>query len=603
MPDLLEELETALADRYAIKRELGSGGMATVYLAQDLKHDRQVALKVMHPELSAILGGERFLREIRIAAKLNHPHILALYDSGQAEGFLYYVMPYAEGESLRSRLSREKQLSVDEAITTTRRVAEALDYAHQQGVIHRDIKPENILLYRGEPMVADFGIALAVSVAGGERLTETGLSLGTPEYMSPEQATGDHTVGPASDIYSLAAVLYEMLTGEPPHSGGTVQSIIAKLLTEEPTHPRTIRSAIPEAVDVVVMKALAKLPAERFASAEQFARVLGDVGQPTGTPGSAPAPIRSEPVEREFLLSADVCRQLDRSELDPRMIGDHLHYLDNQVESHVLVCYIHSIGADQRSYQRILETSPYRGVALTLYGFEPSVRRRGSLSLNDHTIVVRRFLTHVLDLERPEITIVAGFSSGGDFGFELLANWPEERPFCVDGLLALGCNLDLDTCFVSSVIAGLSSETGSEILPDLQATGARAATLAEWLNLHEYLVNILRKFQSDLHPLRRYAQEVVRPFQAGADPFPGWYQKVSRRVKVLRCVFGEAEMEAKAVQRLLLAHLDSGVLGDRYREDSIVIEPDADHFDLMSPERVNRHLDQMVAAISQQRTS
>jgi serine/threonine-protein kinase len=248
--------------------------MATVYLAHDLKHDRKVAIKVMRPELSAILGGERFLREVSIAAKLNHPHILALYDSGEAEEFLYYVMPYVEGESLREKLNREKQLSVDEAISITTQVGAALDYAHEQGVIHRDIKPENILMYQGEALVADFGIALAVRSAGGTRLTDTGLSLGTPEYMSPEQATGERELDARSDVYSLAAVMYEMLVGEPPHTGPTVQAIMAKLLNERPISPRTLRDTVTEELEDVLMKGLAKLPADRFSGAMQFAQAL-----------------------------------------------------------------------------------------------------------------------------------------------------------------------------------------------------------------------------------------------------------------------------------------------------------------------------------------
>jgi eukaryotic-like serine/threonine-protein kinase len=267
-------LNTALAGRYAIARELGAGGMATVYLARDLKHDREVALKLLRPEIAAVLGADRFLREIRISARLDHPHILTLIDSGENDGFVWYVLPYVRGESLRDKLSREKQLSIEEAVRIATQVASALDYAHRHGVIHRDIKPENILLHEGEAMVADFGIALAVREAGGERLTETGLSLGTPDYMSPEQATGGRELDARSDVYSLAAVLYEMLAGEPPHTGPSVQAVIAKLLTERPTRIRTVRDSVPEAIDTAVAKALAKVPADRFAGVAAFATAL-----------------------------------------------------------------------------------------------------------------------------------------------------------------------------------------------------------------------------------------------------------------------------------------------------------------------------------------
>ena len=231
MADVRERLEAALAEHYAIDRELGAGGMATVYLARDLKHDRHVAVKVLRPELAAVLGIDRFLSEIRVTAHLLHPHILPLFDSGQAGGLIYYVMPYVEGETLRRRLEREKQLPIDEAVGLTANVAAALDYAHRHGVVHRDIKPENVLFQDHQAVVADFGIALAVSAAAGSRLTETGLSLGTPQYMSPEQATGDRLIDARSDIYSLATVLYEMLAGEPPITGPTVQSVIAKVVT------------------------------------------------------------------------------------------------------------------------------------------------------------------------------------------------------------------------------------------------------------------------------------------------------------------------------------------------------------------------------------
>jgi serine/threonine-protein kinase len=265
---------SALADRYRIERELGSGGMATVYLAEDLKHHRRVAVKVLRPELAAVLGGERFLKEIEVTASLQHPSILALYDSGEADSFLYYVMPYIEGESLREKLNREKQLSIEETIAITKSVAAALQYAHERAVIHRDIKPENILLHSGQALVADFGIALAVTHAGGTRLTETGLSLGTPEYMSPEQAAGDRELDARSDVYSLGCVVYEMLVGDAPHTGSTVQAIVAKVLSEQPTPIERSRPTVPVNVRAAVWRALAKTPADRFPSPTQFVEAL-----------------------------------------------------------------------------------------------------------------------------------------------------------------------------------------------------------------------------------------------------------------------------------------------------------------------------------------
>jgi hypothetical protein len=267
-------LAAALAGRYRIERELGRGGMATVYLAHDLKHDRPVAVKVLRPELAVALGAERFLQEILISARLDHPHILTLIDSGNADGFLFYVLPYVRGESLRTKLEREKQLSLEEALRIARQVASALDYAHRHGVVHRDVKPENILLHEGEAMVADFGIALAVLKEAGERLTATGVSVGTPEYMSPEQATGGREVDARSDVYSLGAVLYEMLAGEPPHTGPTARAVIAKIVAEPPPRLTVVRSGVPRAVDTALAKALAKAPADRFASAAAFADAL-----------------------------------------------------------------------------------------------------------------------------------------------------------------------------------------------------------------------------------------------------------------------------------------------------------------------------------------
>ncbi len=304
MPDLLDSLREALADRYAVERELGRGGMATVFLAQDLKHHRSVAIKVLHAELTAELGAERFLREIEIAARLQHPHILPLYDSGAAAGFLYYVMPYVEGESLRDRLTREKQLPQEDALRIATEVAGALAYAHSRGVVHRDIKPENIMLSGGTAVVTDFGIARAVSAAGDEHhLTQTGTIIGTPAYMSPEQSAGAGEIDGRSDEYSLACVVYEMLVGAPPFTGPTAQAIIARHSLDMVSPPSIVRATIPDAVEGAILRALSKVPADRYPTTALFAEALN-------TPSAATGAHRRATLERGIKRSRSAMRRL-----------------------------------------------------------------------------------------------------------------------------------------------------------------------------------------------------------------------------------------------------------------------------------------------------
>jgi eukaryotic-like serine/threonine-protein kinase len=292
MTQQTDRLNTALAGRYRIERHLGEGGMASVYLCEDLRHKRKVALKLLKPELAAVLGADRFVQEITTTASMQHPHILPLFDSGSADGFLFYVMPLVEGETLREKLNRETQLGVDEAVRIAREVLDALQYAHEHGIVHRDVKPENILLHGGHAMVADFGIALAVSAAAGGRMTETGLSLGTPHYMSPEQATAEKEITARSDVYSLGSVLYEMLTGEPPHMGNAAQQIIMKIITEPAKPVTALRKSVPPNVSAAVAKSLEKLPADRFESAKAFSDALANPSFASATlagPGAAAA--------------------------------------------------------------------------------------------------------------------------------------------------------------------------------------------------------------------------------------------------------------------------------------------------------------------------
>jgi TolB-like protein len=303
VPDLRAQLEAGLAGHYALARELGRGGMATVFLATDLKHDRPVAFKILHPDLAQTLGPERFQREIRLAARLQHPHILTVHDSGETNGHLWFTMPFVEGESLRERLRRERQLPLTDALRVTREAGQALQYAHEHGVVHRDIKPENLLLTRdGNTLVADFGIARALGAAE-DGLTQTGMSVGTPAYMSPEQATGDPTLGARSDIYSLGAVLYEMLAGEPPYSGPTVQAMLMKRLSEPVPSVRSGRPAIPEAVDLAVRKSLAVVPADRYATAAEFAQALEQAVSATSgaTAVTSAAAVQVNPARRKRL--------------------------------------------------------------------------------------------------------------------------------------------------------------------------------------------------------------------------------------------------------------------------------------------------------------
>ncbi len=598
--DTLEHLTAVFGGRYHVERELGVGGMATVYLARDIKHDRHVAIKVLRPELSHSLGTERFLREIRIVAKLQHPHILGLIDSGEADGMLYYVMPYVQGESLRTRLAREGELPVSEAVWVLREVADALAHAHTQQIIHRDIKPENVLFTSKHAQVADFGIARAVTEAASEGpITATGIVFGSPAYMAPEQAASDPTMDHRADIYAFGVLAYEVLTGIPPFTAPSAVQLVAAHMTRIPDPLSRHRPGVPEALEEVVTKCLAKRPADRFQRAEDIVAKLdailtGPLSEMVGTTQEhAVAPSK-------FRIAEGLARRLDRQAFDPRMVGDSMEYLDNHARSDTLVCFLPALGLDAAEYEEHLRVLPWRCVAVTPFSHEPPRHRRYTLSLTDHFTLLRHFLRHIGERTGAKRIIFVGFSSGADAVLRFAAVRPGGGAE-LDGILSLGCNISLETCFVSSMLARMSSRHPERLLADLRSVGESANELDSWLTVHTYLVAMLRKFRNSVDPLRSLAREIVRPFEEGGDsPFIAWYREASANLRTIRCVFEDNEHHRSFVSELLLSQETTKRLGDRYREDTIVIEPDAAHFDLERPDVVQKHLEAMMTALDTQ---
>lgn len=585
-----------LADLYRFERELGQGGMATVYLAEDLKHGRKVAIKVLRPEMAAVIGAGRFAREIRTIAALQHPHILGLIDSGELSGHAFYVMPFVEGESLRDRLMREKQLPIADAVRIVTEVANALDYAHRRGVIHRDVKPENILLHEGQALVADFGIALGGAAESDTRITKTGISLGTPQYMSPEQATGQREITARSDVYALGCVAYEMLLGEPPFTGPTTQAIVAKALTERPASIVSRRNTVPVSVEKAIQTALQKLPADRFASAGAFSAALTErVFEPIP---KADIPARSI-VSGAFRLSEDVCRRLDRKSFDPRLIGSAMQYLENDAVSDVLVCYFPACGRGADQFDKILATASYRAIAVTPRGFEPSVAWRPVLSLEDHIVLVREFLRHAVARIRPRYTVIAGFSSGADFALRFAAAPDPESRLRIDGCLSLGANLSIETCFLTRLLGVLKSNDDGAMLTALRQVSNAAQSLDEWVNMCDYVVRIVPTFRHDVGPLRSFGAAISAPFETEQlTPFADWYRAAAATGCRLRCVFEDTPMFRTLVRDLQLRNIDERLLGPHYDQESIVTEGGTDHFDLIDPVRVEGHAQALVQCLT-----
>ena len=584
---------------YEIQSLLGSGGMGEVYRALDTRHDRPVAVKVLRKDVGVLVGAERFQREIRIAAQLTHPHILPLIDSGEAGGVLFYVMPHIEGETLRERLSRTGELPISESIRILRHLADALAYAHAHRVIHRDIKPENILLSDRHALLADFGVAKALSdfscsgsTATTNLVTAMGSTVGTPTYMAPEQIGGS-TVDHRADLYAVGVVAYEIIGGRPPFQATSAQQMMAAHLTQTPDPIMKWRPGITARLANAVMKCLEKRAADRWQSAADLLAEIEAAGAEIKTPTTVE--IANELSEHRFTLSERVCRKLNRATLDPRVIGDHLSYVDNQVQSDVLVFFLHGLGLDHTVFEPILQRLRYRGVSPTLYGWEPERRGRISLSLADHVVILRELLRDVTARFHAETVIMVGFSVGADIGFELLLGPTDEPTPRIDAFLSLECNLSLDTCFVSRLLAGIDLDHPEMSIAKLRGLGDSATSLDNWLNVQEYLVKVLRKFQSDIGVLQRTAADIVLPFKEtpGFRVFAQWFRGARERVRALRLVFCNDSLTCAALARLKLENLDEGILGGEFPKDIIAVL-NADHFDLIATEHVLRQVDELV---------
>jgi pimeloyl-ACP methyl ester carboxylesterase len=587
--------------------------MGEVYRARDPRLGRDVAVKVLPAAFSADADRlRRFEQEARAAAALSHPNIVAIYDIGSQDGLPYVVSELLEGRSFREQPAGGA-IPIKRVIDYATQVAAGLSVAHEKGIVHRDLKPENLFLtVDGRVKILDFGLAklseglpaagTIAGPAGATRAVDTGegVVLGTVGYMSPEQVRAQ-AVDHRSDIFSFGAILYEMLSGERAFAGESAIDTLSAILNSQPRELSATSPSVPTAIDRLVARCLAKLPRDRFQSARDLVFALEMVADSPTAQTNRPAAVsmaRDEPVEHTFQLSAAVCRLLNRAMLDPRVIGDHIEYADNQVESDTLVCFLHGTGLDYREFDHLLKRSPYHAVAPTLFGCEPERRRRTRLSMVDHLIIVREWLRDLVARGRPRTVVLVGHSTGADLWLEFVSAPVYDSAIPIDGLLLLDPNVSLETCWFTRVLATMTIDEPSRVLENLRSFGDASQSTTEWLNTHEYLVRVLRKFHGEIDVLAGLATDVVKPFEGvGLVAFAQRYRAATAAVPIVRFVFSEASRSnSDAAMSIKLANLDTQLLGGDYADDSIVSEPDADHFDLLEPRRLEPLLEKLVTA-------